>query len=131
MGGSEVVRDVLIHTKLATGLAIDVPAHLIYEIADEDGALRIRRLRAVWDLRRRSMSAISSGARGMWTMWAISGRMFALQGLGGMLGYSRGLSKDATLNVYGSYTSIFDKDFTPGSGKRDNLTLGAGVTIKF
>lgn len=91
VAGDEVVRDVVIHTRLSTGLQIDVPAHLIYQLVDEDGALRIRRLRAVWDLRRRSTGALAAGLRGLWTLCAVSLRMLRVQGLGGVLGYSRGL----------------------------------------
>ena len=89
--GLEVVRDVTIHTRLSTGLVIEVPAFLLYELAEEHNTLKIRRLRAVWDLRRRSISAITAGPRGLWTLCAISLRMLRVQGLGGVLGYSRGL----------------------------------------
>jgi hypothetical protein len=89
--GHEVVRDVIIHTRLSTGLEIDVPAYLLYELVDEDGALRILRLRAVWDLRRRSTGALAAGLRGLWTLCAVSLRMLRVQGLAGVLGYSRGL----------------------------------------
>lgn len=89
--GHEVVRDVVIHTRLSTGLTIEVPALLLYELVDEDGALRIRRLRAVWDLRRRSIGALAAGLRGLWTLCAVSLQMLRMQGLSGVLGYSRGL----------------------------------------
>jgi len=89
--GLEVVRDVTIHTRLSTGLVIEVPAFLLYELAEEHNTLKIRRLRAVWDLRRRSISAVTAGPRGLWTLCAISLRMLRVQGLGGVLGYSRGL----------------------------------------
>lgn len=87
----EVVRDVIIHTRLSTGLQIDVPAKLLYELTSEDGELRIRRMRAVWDLRKRSTGALAAGLRGLWTLCVISLQMLRRQGLGGVLGYSRGL----------------------------------------
>lgn len=92
-GAREVVRDVVIHTHLSTGLELQVPAYLIYEVADEDGALRIHRLRAVWDLRRRSIGALTAGPRGLVTLGVISMRMLKNQGLAATLGYSRGLTR--------------------------------------
>lgn len=89
--GDEVVRDVVIHTRLSTGLAIEVPAHLVYQLVESEGALRIARMRAYWDLRRRSWSALGSGPRGWWTLLVMSGQMLAVGGLRGVLGYSRGL----------------------------------------
>ncbi|MEZ4453320.1 MAG: nuclear transport factor 2 family protein [Nannocystaceae bacterium] len=91
VAGVEVVRDVVLHTRLSTGLEIAVPAHLLYEIADEGGAPKIRRLRAIWDLRRRSRGALAAGLPGLWTLTVVSGQMLRRQGLGGVLGYSRGL----------------------------------------
>lgn len=91
--GAEVVRDVVIHTRLSTGLRVEVPAHLIYEIVVDDGAPRIRRLRAIWDLRRRSAAALRAGPRGLWTLCAVSLQMLRIQGGAGVLGYSRGLMK--------------------------------------
>ncbi|HEY3450430.1 MAG TPA: hypothetical protein VGK67_29010 [Myxococcales bacterium] len=85
--GSEMARDVLIHTKLSTGLQIVVPAHLLYEI---DGT-KIRRMRAVWDLRQRTSGALTSGWLGFKTLMAMSWKMLAVQGLGGTLAYSRGM----------------------------------------
>lgn len=93
VGAHEVVRDVVIHTRLSTGLELQVPAYLIYEVADEDGAPRIRRLRAVWDLRRRSLGALTAGPRGLVTLSVISLRMLKNQGLAATLGYSRGLTR--------------------------------------
>lgn len=89
--GSEVVRDVVIHTRLATGLEIAVPAYLLYEVVEEDGAPRLRRMRAVWDLRRRSAGALAAGWRGLVTLSAVSVQMLKVQGPSGVLGYSRGL----------------------------------------
>ena len=47
------------------------------------------------------------------------------------LTYNLAIAKSTSLTLYGSYSSIFDKSFVPGSGKRDNLVFGAGVTFGF
>ncbi len=91
VAGDEVVRDVVIHTRLSTGLSVDVPAHLIYRLVEERGALKLLLLRAIWDLRQRSASAIGAGWKGLVSLTAVSGRMFAVQGIRGLVGYSRGL----------------------------------------
>lgn len=91
VAGDEVARDVVIHTRLSTGLDVVVPAHLLYQVVDEGGGLRIRRMRACWDLRRRSIDTMLSGWRGLYTLVAISLLMFRVQGVRGLVGYSRGL----------------------------------------
>jgi hypothetical protein len=91
VAGLEVVRDVIIHTRLSTGLEIRVPAHLLYELVEEGGSPRIRRLAAHWELPRLSGQALRSGWRGCATMVRLGGRMLRCQGLGGTLGYARGM----------------------------------------
>ncbi len=88
---NEVARDVSIHIRMSTGLQITVPSFLFYEVVEEDGAPKLRRMRAVWDLRKRSTSALASGPRGLWTLTSVSAAMLRALGLKWMLGYSRGL----------------------------------------
>jgi hypothetical protein len=92
LGGGELARDVVIHTRLATGMAIEVPAYLLYEVVEEQGAPRIRRLRACWDLRQRSTRALAAGPIGLWTLAAMSARMLRVQPVRWALDYSRALT---------------------------------------
>ena len=92
LGGRELARDVVIHTRLSTGMSIEVPAYLLYEIVEENGAPRIRRLRACWDLRARSVGALAAGPAGLWTLAAMSARMLRVQPMRWVLDYSRALS---------------------------------------
>jgi len=87
----EVVRDVIIHTRLSTGLAVDVHAYLLYELLEEAGQLRIARLAAHWELPAMSLQVMGQGLRGLWTMNAITLHMLRIQGFSGMLGYLRGM----------------------------------------
>ncbi|MFN8036453.1 MAG: nuclear transport factor 2 family protein [Acidimicrobiia bacterium] len=48
--GSTVARHVTIETRTPTGVVLRTPAHLVYELTDEDGSLRIRRLAAHWEV---------------------------------------------------------------------------------
>lgn len=87
----ELVRDVTIHTGLASGLSTQLHAYLLYTCVEEDGLLRIARLAAHWDLRGMSRRVLSHGLRGLWTLCSTSARMLRYQGLRGTLGYSTGL----------------------------------------
>jgi len=91
VAGWEVARDVRIHTTLSTGFSIVVPAHLLYEMNEEDGEIRIRRLAAHWELPKLSKQALGGGLSGFKTMNALSWRMLGIQGIGGVLGYSKGM----------------------------------------
>lgn len=48
--GLHVVRDVTVVTTLGTGLQVRTPAHLRYELVDRDGALKIERMAAHWEV---------------------------------------------------------------------------------
>lgn len=89
---AEVARDVIIHTQLSSGQSIDVHAYLLYELAEEQGQLRIARLAAYWELPQMSLQVLGGGLRGLWTMTQMSVRMLRIQGLSGTLGYMRGLT---------------------------------------
>jgi hypothetical protein len=92
-GGNELARDVVIHTRLSTGMAIEVPAYLVYEIVEERGEPRVQRLRACWDLRLRSRRALAAGASGLRTLTAMSARMMRVQRIAWVLEYSRALTR--------------------------------------
>ena len=86
-----VFRDVVIHTRMGTGLAVAVPAHIRYRLTTaDDGALRVRRLDAHWELRRMVGQSLRAGPRGWITHARLSTHMLACQGLGGVLGFMRG-----------------------------------------
>jgi hypothetical protein len=91
-GGGELARDVVIHTRLSTGMTIEVPAYLLYEVVLEEGAPRIGRLRACWDLRQRSIEAIAAGWKGLSALAAVGARVLRVQPLRWTLDYSRALS---------------------------------------
>ncbi|MBW2235721.1 MAG: nuclear transport factor 2 family protein, partial [Deltaproteobacteria bacterium] len=81
VSGTEVVRDVLIHTTLSTGLQVSVPAYLIYEMTEEDGEIRIARLAAHWELPRLSLQTLRGGLQGWTSMLRLSGKMLRIQGV--------------------------------------------------
>jgi len=93
VAGAEVIRDVAIHTTLATGLEITVPAILLYSLAREGETLKIARLQAHWELPRMSREIATKGLRGLRTMLLTTWTMFSVQGARGLIGYSQGLMR--------------------------------------
>lgn len=87
--GDTVARDVVIHTRMATGLELGVPAHIRYELTGSEDALRVRRLSAHWELPQMIGQSLRAGIEGMRSHAALSGHMLRHQGLGGMLGFMR------------------------------------------
>ncbi len=110
--GDEVIRDVAIHTTLATGLSIVVPAILRYTLTVEDGLPKIARLEAHWELPRMSQQILSKGPKGVQTMMLTSWTMFRRQGVRGLMNYSKGMVR-----------GIF------GRGRRVAAKLAAAVTV--
>jgi hypothetical protein len=91
VAGYEVARDVVINTVLSNGMVTDVAAYLLYEIVEEDGALRLSRIGAHWEMTQTLLSTMSQGLRGLSSVMAVSWRLLRVQGLIGMMGYSRGI----------------------------------------
>jgi hypothetical protein len=89
--GCEVLRDVVIHTTLSTGLSIDVPTLVRYELAEEADRVRIRRLSGHWEAACLSLQAARSGWTGLVTVTLLGARLVRFLGLRGTLGYSRAL----------------------------------------
>lgn len=87
--GATVVRDVVIETRMATGLRVAVPAHIRYELVETGGGPRIRRLCAHWELLPMVGQTLRGGLRGMRTQLLLGARMLACQGPGGVLGFMR------------------------------------------
>jgi hypothetical protein len=81
--GDRVVRDVTIRIGFPSGAEITTPAHLLYELVEEDGQTKIRRMAAHWEvvpsfaqLMRPSRSHLAAGI-------ASGGRMLRHLGMGG------------------------------------------------
>ncbi len=49
ISAGQVVRDVTIHTTMTTGVSVSTPAHLLYEVVEQSGGLRIARMAAHWE----------------------------------------------------------------------------------
>jgi len=90
--GLDVLRDLSLEIRMAPGVAIRVPMFLVYELADESGALRIKRLAAHWELPAMVLALLRCGIRGVRPALALGVRMLRLQGVSGTLGFLRAWS---------------------------------------
>jgi ketosteroid isomerase-like protein len=88
--GMTVMRDLTLTSTMATGLAIPVPMHLRYDLSDDAGVLKIRRLFAHWELRE-MLSQQMASLDGIRTSFQLTPRMLRYQGVAGVLGFMRGL----------------------------------------
>lgn len=88
--GMSVMRDLNIKTTMSTGVTLDVPMHLRYDLVDEGGALKIRRLYAHWELPFMIGQLLKTGLKGLWTSIKLGPQLIANQGFAGMLGFMRG-----------------------------------------
>ncbi|MDX1496118.1 MAG: nuclear transport factor 2 family protein [Salinisphaeraceae bacterium] len=88
--GMTVVRDLIIQTTMSTGLRVDVPTHIRYELAEEDGELKIEHLYAHWELMPMVLQTLKQGLNGLVTYAKLSVHMIRCQGFGGVLGFTRG-----------------------------------------
>ena len=90
--GSEVVRDVLIRTRLPNGAVSKVAAYLIYRGVEEGGEVKLASLQAHWDfkgnairlLRNNGLKGIVASAAQFWSMLRIQGLKRVMLYLGAM-----------------------------------------------
>jgi hypothetical protein len=85
--GHDVFRDAVIHTRINSALAIDVPAYLLYQLEDTTGTMRVARMAAHWNLARLSLGALRLGPRAWVAMTFLFGRMIRRMGPAWVAGY--------------------------------------------
>lgn len=88
--GQTVLRDVTIQTTLSTGLVIDVPTHIRYELVEQDGGLKVEALHAYWELLPMVLGTLKTGFKGWVSYGKLTVHMLKKQGLGGVIGFMRG-----------------------------------------
>jgi ketosteroid isomerase-like protein len=85
--GNDVVRDVVIHTRIGEHVRIAVPAYLLYQLDDGGGELRVLRMAAHWELARLSLGALKLGPRAWVALTVMFARMLRRMGLRWVGGY--------------------------------------------
>lgn len=88
--GDTVVRDLIIETTMSTGLKVDVPTFIRYELVEEGGVLKVNRLYAHWELAPMVMQTLKAGLSGLVTYSKLSVHMIKCQGMGGVMGFMQG-----------------------------------------
>ena len=88
--GNTVIRDLIIETTMSTGLKVDVPTHIRYELVEEDGELKVHRLFAHWELSPMVLQTLKAGVSGLVTYSKLSVHMIRCQGMGGVFGFMQG-----------------------------------------
>ncbi|HEY9037069.1 MAG TPA: hypothetical protein VIM96_10205 [Pseudomonadales bacterium] len=86
----DVVRDLTIEITMAEGVTVRVPMHLLYECQLEGAEWKIVRLAAHWELMPMIRQVMECGRAAWPVLLQLGWRMFRIQGMGGMLGFSRG-----------------------------------------
>lgn len=89
--GHHVLRDMTIEISMSSTVRVRVPMHALYVLGEQGGALRVFRLAAHWELVPMVKQAMSFGGASLAVMAALGWRMFRIQGLGGILGFCRGV----------------------------------------
>lgn len=125
--GMTVMRDLDIRTTMSTGLQLSVPMHLRYELVEQDGALRIRRLYAHWELSAMLRQQLGS-LTGIWTSLQLTPRLLRHQGLGGLFGFMRGLSGHGRAGK--ATAGVFLAALAAGNATAAGAFLAEGCTIE-
>lgn len=94
VSGLHVMRDLTINLQMSDKVSAQVPMHLLYELADDNGELKVARLAAHWEFMPMIVQLLKKGFAAVPVLASLTVRMFKLQGLGGTLGFSK-----AALNI--------------------------------
>jgi hypothetical protein len=89
----QVVRDVTIRTRMPGGVEVVSPAHLRYDLVVEDGAVRIARMAAHWELAPTLRTSLRTSLRPshLGALSAMPVRMVRVQGVAGLVGFGRAI----------------------------------------
>jgi len=121
--GNEVVRDVLIHTRLPNGAVSEVAAYLIYRGVEEGGEVRLASLQAHWDFSGNALRLLrNNGLKGVMASMAQFWKMLRIQGL-----------KRVMLYLGAMYKGIFKKGIAAVNGFAAAVNAGdeAGLARLF
>lgn len=91
VAGLHVMRDLTIEIAMSDQVTVHVPVHLLYELCEEEGELRILRLAAHWELWPMLKQQMASGLPFLRVGGASAYRMLRHLGVRGMLGFVRAL----------------------------------------
>lgn len=91
--GTTVVRDLTVVTEMSTGVVLQVPMHLRYDLVEEGGALAIHRLYAHWELPSMMVQLAKSGRDGLVASSRLGPQLLENQGVSGAVGFMKGFRR--------------------------------------
>ncbi len=89
--GDTMLRDLTVHTTMSTGVALHIPMHLRYTVADGPAGPAITGLYAHWELRGMIGALLLSGPRGLAAGALLGPRLFRTLGPRAALGFLGGV----------------------------------------
>ncbi|MBX7159034.1 MAG: nuclear transport factor 2 family protein [Acidimicrobiia bacterium] len=89
--GTHVVRDLDIEITMAPTVVVRTPMHLVYELCEESGELRIRRLNAHWEMLPMVGRLMAQGPSAWAIVAALWRRQLANLGVSGTAGFAAGM----------------------------------------
>jgi hypothetical protein len=90
--GMQVVRDLSIEIAMSDSVIVRTPMHLLYQLVEQDGELKIFRLAAHWELLPMLRQQMSAGRGSLWLGTQLGWRMLRQLGIGGTVGFMGALS---------------------------------------
>lgn len=87
--GLTVVRDADIRTRTRSGTEVRTPAHLVYELCEEDGCLRIQRLAAHWEILPALRQLARPDPTRLGDLLRQGSRLVRMLGIGAAIGFGR------------------------------------------
>ncbi|MEV4126224.1 SgcJ/EcaC family oxidoreductase [Nocardia sp. NPDC049707] len=135
VGPATVVRDLLIRTTMSTGATVAVPMHLRYDLVEEDGAWKITRLAAHWELAAMIAQLLRTGLPGLGAALKLGPQLIANQGFNGMFGMMQAMrsigraGKRATAQVFSAAAATDISRVRRLLDERTMIELPAGTRI--
>ncbi|GAB2706257.1 nuclear transport factor 2 family protein [Nocardia thraciensis] len=125
--GMTVYRDLAIETTMSTGVTLRVPMHLRYDVVRTGGELKIRRLRAHWELPVMIGQLLAAGVPGLAAAAKLAPRLLGNQGIGGALGFARGFLRVGAAGRRAATGLLLAAGRGDGAAVRGALAPDAGV----
>jgi hypothetical protein len=128
--GDTVMREVVLHVRLSGGARASIHAFLEYDLIEERGALRVRRMRAYWDAPRNGREVLAQGLAGKLTSLMSAVRLLRYFGRRWtsryMTGTKRGIRREGPIKL-----AALEKALAAGdAGGLDAIAAkGAQITL--
>lgn len=132
--GNHVMRDLTIIIAMSDTMTVRVPVHLLYEVVEEEGELKIARLAAHWELQSSTRQQMAAGAGSLLVGVRSLLRMARHMGLSGVVGFSRArnsVGEPGKERVYDFVTALANRDEAALSAlmASDNIELPRGTAL--